>query len=181
MFPGDVLLDAEQIARCFKVSKGHIYNLSSGAPGKDLPFKLVERIGPKVSVSIVEFADYLDTELLTTPPQVPPVPVASKRPAGRPRGSKNAKLAAYAFQSDLRAALCKQEGRRILSQMLDAADDMNLGLGVDEACLQQFVMSKIVLKAQLGAFSTELVDIFINATPPAMGEFDNGPVGLGVD
>jgi hypothetical protein len=48
MFPGELVLDVTQIAKCLKLSRGHIYNLSSA---KKLPFKVDASVEGRVRVS----------------------------------------------------------------------------------------------------------------------------------
>jgi hypothetical protein len=80
MFPNQLVLDIDQIAKCMRVGKGHIYNLVSA---KKLPFRLDKGLA-RSSVSIVRFAQYLDSQLVPEPAQSPTA-VAVRRTAGRPR------------------------------------------------------------------------------------------------
>ena len=86
-FPDQILLSVDDIAKCLKWSKGHIYNLSYK---KELPFPLIDGKGG-VQVSIIAMADYLDGTLepkVEQPNQSTPVSeLVRARRRGRPRGS----------------------------------------------------------------------------------------------
>ena len=59
MFPGKLMLDVDDIAKCLNVSKSHIYNL---VHKEKLPLSLRNNhgLGDKVMVSIGQMARYLD-------------------------------------------------------------------------------------------------------------------------
>jgi len=157
MFPGQILLSVDQIAKCLKWSKGHVYNLSYT---KKLPFPLIEGNGG-VQVSIIAMADYLDT---TLEPKViedrsVPVPdliVAKKR--GRPRGSVTRRQ--MAFQSALSLAIVGQELESSFEALLEEVDALTLKDG-SETCSEKFDHSKhelenSVLKAKTTLFASVL-------------------------
>jgi hypothetical protein len=60
VFPKQVMLDVNDIAKCLNVTAGTIYNLNSTG---QLPFKCRIGISNRLQVSIVELARYLDEEL----------------------------------------------------------------------------------------------------------------------
>lgn len=138
MFPGQILLSVDQIAKCLKWSKGHVYNLSYT---KKLPFPLIEGNGG-VQVSIIAMADYLDT---TLDPKVVednsvPVPeliVAKRR--GRPRGSVTRRQ--MAFQSALSLAIIGQELESYFDELQGEVDALVLPDG-SEPCSEKFDRSK---------------------------------------
>ena len=157
MFPGQILLSVDQIAKCLKWSKGHVYNLSYT---KKLPFPLIEGNGG-VQVSIIAMADYLDT---TLEPKViedrsVPVPdliVAKRR--GRPRGSVTRRQ--MAFQSALSLAIIGQELESSFEALLEEVDSLSMPDGTD-SCSEKFDRSKIeiehsVVKAKTALFASVL-------------------------
>ena len=157
MFPGQILLSVDQIAKCLKWSKGHVYNLSYT---KKLPFPLIEGNGG-VQVSIIAMADYLDT---TLEPKViedrsVPVPdliVAKRR--GRPRGSVTRRQ--MAFQSALSLAIIGQELESSFEALLEEVDEFSLPDG-SETCSEKFDRSKSeiersVVKAKSALFASVL-------------------------
>ncbi len=88
MFPGEAMLDVDQIASLTKYAKGTIYNLASV---DKLPFKPARSLGDRILVSIVEMAEYMDKTMLSSTGveiDAEPVPVIKK--VGRPRGSTKA-------------------------------------------------------------------------------------------
>lgn len=157
MFPGQILLSVDQIAKCLKWSKGHVYNLSYT---KKLPFPLIEGNGG-VQVSIIAMADYLDT---TLEPKViedrsVPVPdliVAKRR--GRPRGSVTRRQ--MAFQVALSLAIIGQELEYTFEALLEEVDALTLKDGF-ETCSEKFDHSKSeiehsVVKGKTVLFATVL-------------------------
>ena len=91
MFPAQILLDVDEIARCMRVSPGHIYNLVSA---KKFPLKLERGFGNRVTVSLVALANYLDKTLLPDT-AVPGYQVIIKKKVGRPRKLQS-QIAAFA-------------------------------------------------------------------------------------
>ena len=90
MFPGQAMLDIDQIASLTKYAKGTIYNLASI---DKLPFKRASDLGDRILVSIVEMAEYMDRTMLSatdTQNDVKTVPVNKK--IGRPRRATKAQL-----------------------------------------------------------------------------------------
>ena len=151
------MLSVDQIAKCLKWSKGHVYNLSYT---KKLPFPLIEGNGG-VQVSIIAMADYLDT---TLEPKViedrsVPVPdliVAKRR--GRPRGSVTRRQ--MAFQSALSLAIIGQELESTFEALLEEVDAITLKDG-SETCSEKFDHSKSeiehsVVKAKTTLFASVL-------------------------
>jgi hypothetical protein len=117
LFPGQAMLDVDQIAALTRYSKGHIYNLAST---KKLPFKIASGLGDKILVSVIEIANYLDSSLLShaqendqseveEPPQ--------KRKPGRPRGSSAASLQMQCFQAELKTSIYQLEFVTILGEI----------------------------------------------------------------
>lgn len=157
MFPGQILLSVDQIAKCLKWSKGHVYNLSYT---KKLPFPLIEGNGG-VQVSIIAMADYLDTTLETKVVEdnsipVPDLIIAKRR--GRPRGSVTRRQ--MAFQSDLSLAIIGQELESTFEALLEEVDALTLKDG-SETCSEKFDHSKIeiehsVVKAKSTLFASVL-------------------------
>lgn len=157
MFPGQILLSVDQIAKCLKWSKGHVYNLSYT---KKLPFPLIEGNGG-VQVSIIAMADYLDTTLepkmiedRSVP--VPDLIVAKRR--GRPRGSITRRQ--MAFQSALSLAIIGQELESSFEALLEEVESLSLPDGT-ETCCEKFDHSKSeiehsVVKAKTALFASVL-------------------------
>lgn len=107
MFPGEVMLNLDQIASLTKYGKGHIYNLNST---DKLPFKVNRDMGGKILVSIVEMAAYMDKAMLSEPPaDSADSPKIAKKGPGRPRGSTKAKADLQAFKAELSAAIARVE------------------------------------------------------------------------
>lgn len=116
-FPGQMLLDIDQIATLTRYSKGHIYNLASA---KKLPFKLATALGDKILVSVIEVADYLDSKLLSANAAAEqPVgnEVPQKRKPGRPRGTTVASLQLHCFQAQLKVSIYRLEFINILEEL----------------------------------------------------------------
>lgn len=154
MFPNQLVLDIEQIAQCMKVGKGHIYNLVSA---KKLPFRLDKGLA-KSSVSIVRFAQYLDSQLVPESAQSQAV-VTAKRAVGRPRKTKQASFRTRLFQSELRTAITQMEGLAALDEAVQLGDDLTMSDDVDEICAQEFESMKMVHKAQLQSLRMRLLDV----------------------
>lgn len=157
MFPGQILLTVDQIAKCLKWSKGHVYNLSYT---KKLPFPLIEGNGG-VQVSIIAMADYLDTTLEPKVVEdrsipVPDLIVAKTR--GRPRGSVARRQ--MAFQSALSLAIVRQELESSFETLLEEVEALSLPDGSD-SCSEKFDRSKheiehSVVKAKTALFASVL-------------------------
>lgn len=157
MFPEQILLSVDQIAKCLKWSKGHVYNLSYT---KKLPFPLIEGNGG-VQVSIIAMADYLDTTLEPKVVEVRSVPVpdliVAKR-RGRPRGSVTRRQ--MAFQSALSLAIIGQELESTFGSLQEEVDALSLPDG-SESCSEKFDQSKSeiersVVKAKSALFAAVL-------------------------
>ncbi len=115
MFPGKMMLDADDIASCMTVSKGHIYNLVNK---KSLPIKINHGLGDRIMVSIVQMAQYLDSRLLDSPePAIPENEPVGKKKVGRPRGTTKAMLEVQFFQSSVRAAIYKADAWKAISDV----------------------------------------------------------------
>lgn len=109
MFPGQVVLNVDEIASLRIWGKRHIYNLSSA---KKLPFKRLA-VGD-LKVTLVEMARYLDSQQTG---EVSHVELPEKRKPGRPRGSKSQQLGVALFQSELKLALLKAEAIQICQEL----------------------------------------------------------------
>ena len=138
-FPGQILLSVDDIAKCLKWSKGHIYNLSYR---KELPFPLIDGKGG-VQVSIIAMADYLDGTLEPKAEPVgysTPVPeLAKARRRGRPRGSVSKRQ--MAFQSSLSLAIVEHELEATFTDLLGAVEAVSMPDG-PESCIEKFDRSK---------------------------------------
>lgn len=126
MFPGKIMLDVDEIASLTTFSKGHIYNLASA---KKLPFKIASDLGDRILVSIIEMADYMDAKLLTkaqenAAPEQGAAP--AKRKVGRPRGTTKATLQVRCFQAQLRSAIYQHEFLRILTDLRQESEAVQL-------------------------------------------------------
>lgn len=157
MFPGQILLTVDQIAKCLKWSKGHVYNLSYT---KKLPFPLIEGNGG-VQVSIIAMADYLDTTLEPKVDEdksipVPDMIVAKRR--GRPRGAVTRRQ--MAFQSALSLAIIGQELESSFNALIQEVETLALCEG-SETCSEKFDRSKneierSIVKAKSALFAAVL-------------------------
>ena len=152
MFPGQILLTVDQIAKCLKWSKGHVYNLSYT---KKLPFPLIEGNGG-VQVSIIAMADYLDTTLEPKVVEdrsipVPDLIVAKTR--GRPRGSVTRRQ--MAFQSSLSIAIVQYEIDTTFEELIGSVESVSLPDG-SESCGQKFEQTKGHIEALLASAKSSL-------------------------
>ena len=132
MFPNQMFLSVDDIAKLLNVSKGHIYNLSS----KDkLPFKLLD-VSDKIQVSIIEMGRYLDSKLEDKQEEKravePSVPSLIKR-KGRPRNSSKIQLA---FQGQLKIAIVEYEFNQIFMGMSHEIEQVQFS--EDGSCLEKF-------------------------------------------
>lgn len=152
MFPGQILLSVDQIAKCLKWSKGHVYNLSYT---KKLPFPLIEGNGG-VQVSIIAMADYLDTTLEPKVVEdrsipVPDLIVAKTR--GRPRGSVTRRQ--MAFQSALALAIVRHEVETTFEELLGDIEEIALP-EVAGSCSERFEHSKCKIETSVAKAGSEL-------------------------
>lgn len=157
MFPNELVLDVDQIAQCMKVCKGHISNL---VHQKKLPFSRYQGLA-RSTVSIIRFAQYLDSQLA---PESKPasIPVAVKKGPGRPRLGSKGNTRTQLFQSQLRAAICNAESLAVLDDAIQSADDMTLCEDGDSNCAREFQNEKMVLKARLQSLRLRFVDIVVS-------------------
>lgn len=155
-FPGQILLSVDDIAKCLKWSKGHIYNLSYR---KELPFPLIDGKGG-VQVSIIAMADYLDGTLepkAETVTYSTPVPeLAKARRRGRPRGSVSKRQ--MAFQSALSMAIIETEVASTFEEMVGSLEAFTLPDG-SESCRDKFDRAKsefegVVSKSRSSLFAS---------------------------
>lgn len=158
MFPGQILLSVDQIAKCLKWSKGHVYNLSYT---KKLPFPLIEGNGG-VQVSIIAMADYLDTTLEPKVVEdrsipVPDLIVAKRR--GRPRGSVTRRQ--MAFQSALSIAIICEELESTFNELLASVESVGLPDG-GESCSEKFDRSKSDIEHMVVSARAELFASFLS-------------------
>lgn len=122
MFPGQVLLSTGDIAKCLKVSKKHIYNLSYT---KTLPVRVMEDCGG-LKVSLVEMAHFFDSQLDQKPDKAESIPVPDlvvTKKRGRPRGSVSKRQ--MAFQSTLLLAIVNEEIALTFDNLLLAVKDLS--------------------------------------------------------
>lgn len=163
-FPGELLLDIDQIATLTKYSKGHIYNLVSA---KKLPFKLATGLGDKILVSVVEMADYMDSKLLSqTGEQAESEPSEVKKRVGRPRGTTSARFQIHAFQGALRAAIYKFEVSEILAELRGVAENVVLISDDRLSCTEKFTLVKISLIDQVSRAEEQFSDIDTRLSTP---------------
>ncbi len=175
MFPGEMMLDVDQIASLTKYSKGHIYNLAS----KDqLPFMPARSLGDRILVSIVEMADYLDSNLLSkgTAKEVVP-PVEEKRKVGRPRGSTKARLEIHSFQSALRTAIYKFEINSILTDLQSAADSLVLSDDATLTCAEKFEAAKSSMLHSVGVAQSQFSEVELSLEIPLAAK-TNAELGI---
>lgn len=167
MFPGQILLTVDQIAKCLKWSKGHVYNLSYT---KKLPFPLIEGNGG-VQVSIIAMADYLDTTLepKVIEDRLVPVPdliVAKRR--GRPRGSVTRRQ--MAFQSALSLAIVGYELESTFADLAAAIEAISLSDG-PETCSKKFDHAKGEIETSVAkARSTLFASVLSLGLPPTQSQ-----------
>lgn len=152
-FPEQILLSVDDIAKCLKWSKGHIYNLSYR---KELPFPLIDGKGG-VQVSIIAMADYLDGTLepkVEALNQSMPVPeMARARRRGRPRGSVSKRQ--MAFQSALSLAIVGEELESTFEMLLADIESIKLQDG-SEPCAQKFDHSRVEIERFVVRAKSEL-------------------------
>lgn len=149
MFPGKLMLNVDDIASLMAYSKGHIYNLAST---KKLPFKIAEGLGDRILVSIIEMADYLDSQLLSKPAEKsgPELGATSiKRKVGRPRGSTKAPLEVRCFQAELRSAIYRHEFTEILSELRKGSEAVLLPSNDAISCQQRMGDVKLSMMDQV--------------------------------
>lgn len=160
MFPGKLMLNANDIARCLSVSKGHIYNLVSQ---KRLPFKITHGLGDQIMVSVVQMAQYLDRGLADAPLAVQPEKTTEgKRKVGRPRGTTKATLKAQLFQSEVRIAIFKAEVRQALFDIGDAVNAVAPDSQNEPISADSIAMNSLLLQSQVRRAHTHLKDIELN-------------------
>ncbi|MGV0954682.1 MAG: hypothetical protein ACOYBR_10250 [Fluviibacter sp.] len=163
-FPGQILLSVDDIAKCLKWSKGHIYNLSYR---KELPFPLIDGKGG-VQVSIIAMADYLDGTLEPKAGPVgysTPVPeLAKARRRGRPRGSVSKRQ--MAFQSALSFAIIGQELESTFDDLSTSVESFALPDGA-ESCSDKFDHSKIEIERMVMKARGALMASVLNLRLPA--------------
>lgn len=162
MFPGQVLLDVDDIAKCLRHSKGHIYNLSSA---KKLPFNVEWGLGDKVQVSIVEMARYLDSKLeqKVEKPTAPELvaPVVTHKKLGRPRGSSKTRIQ-LAFQSQLQVAIIKHEVRLVFEGAETALERIEFDNSETVACADKFAAAKNEMFSLLGQAKSHMNATFLD-------------------
>ena len=159
MYPGTLLLDVDQIARCINWNAGSIYNLLSDSK---LPFK-VQKVGGKRCASILELADYLDGFLTSTQvhleSKADSVVTAKKNGPGRPRGSTKARAEVQIFQAQLRAALCVAESTNAIHAITVMVSLTEIETS-SSICESEFALAKAILTAELGTVAVRLQQTF---------------------
>jgi len=164
MFPGDAMLDVDQIASLTKYAKGTIYNLASV---NKLPFKPARDLGDRILVSIVEMAEYMDkTMLSSTGVEIDAEPVPVKKKVGRPRGTTKAQLEIRCFQSDLRTAIYKFEVKGILSGVRESAERMTMLADDSLSCAEKFSLAKTAQLHSVGAAEAQFEDLEFRLSVP---------------
>ena len=154
MFPGKLMLDADDIASCMQVSTGHIYNLVSK---KTLPIKINHGLGNRVMVSIVQMAQYLDSRLLDSAEKVISVQEPEgKKKVGRPRRSTKARLEVQLFQSSIRAAIYKADALKGMATVIQFVDQFQSAVRSLPAHDSHLNAEVLTLRAQLDAVAVEL-------------------------
>lgn len=164
MFPGKIFLDVKDIARCYNVSSGHIYNLSSA---KKLPFKIEKSKTVGVCVSILAMAKYLDTLLEGegAPDHVQAEAIPKRRP-GRPR--KNGGLTLFSLQSALSFELLVRETTETMSEVVEMISPGNLfhknasGAESVENALHILQVQVMALRSKMIAVSGSLRPQFVD-------------------
>lgn len=155
MYPGILLLDVDQIARCINWNPGSIYNLLSDSK---LPFK-VQKVGGKRCASILELADYLDSFLTSTDvhleSKVDSIVTAKKNGPGRPRGSTKARAEVQIFQAQLRAALCVAESTSAIHSIVAMVSATEIETS-SSTCESEFALAKAILIAEVGTVFVRL-------------------------
>lgn len=159
MFPGVVMLNADQIASITGYSKGTIYNMVSA---KTLPVKVAVGLGDRILVSIVEMAAYMDRTMLSDngsvqDPQPESVPV--KKGVGRPRGTTKAVLQARCFQSELRAALYQYEFKGILVELRQESEGVRLISDDKYSCMERLQQAKTDMLHNVGRAEAQFDEI----------------------
>lgn len=156
MFPGQLMLSIEDIAKTMNVSKGHIYNLSSA---DTLPFKLFkDKLSNRVQVSIIEFAKYLDKSLTQIEDvSKSNVPDLIKKKMGRPRIAKNQAT----FQKTLSLCVMEEEINTMVATMIE--DVSNVEYSDQAKCIENF--NKVKSKALI---ALKKIPIFVNYTTLAL-------------
>ena len=158
MFPGKLMLDVEDIAKCLKVSKGHIYNL---VHREKLPLSLRNNhgLGDKVLVSIGQMARYLDGTLWDSPPPVESKPGFERaRKVGRPRGSTKANLELQLFQSELKGAILRFELGKVFSELREAVNSA-IPSNASSVADHGSDVEALVLKAQVDISSIRMMEV----------------------
>lgn len=167
-FPGKVILDIDDIAAVTDYAKGYIYNLVSA---KKLPFKLINDLGGKIQVSIVELSDYLDSKLLSNAEAADKVEVSSaptKRKVGRPRGTTKAALQVRCFQAELRTAIYQYEIKGILAELRSESEKIMFVADEKYSCAERFENAKSNMLHNVGRAEAkfERVEIDFEALRP---------------
>lgn len=173
MFPDKTFLDVDDIAKCMRVSKAHVYRLSSKnelkvrtAPGSD-----------RLLVSIVEMANYLDSELSDfgvvskkeeSKKEEPP-PIHTLIIRAKPGRKKNSEKHQLAFQSQLAVAIMKVEIENSLADLELYVEE--IALSDDERkCGEKFDDAKASIGQEIKNKMISLMHSYIQlTTPPSQG------------
>lgn len=174
MFPDKAFLDVDDIAKCMRVSTAHVYRLSSKnelkvrkAPGSD-----------RLLVSIVEMANYLDSELSDfgtaskkeEPKKEEPPPVhtlITKPKKGRPRGKSALQIA---FQSQLAVAIMRVEIETVLTDLEHYVEELTFS-DDQRKCAEKFDEAKAKVGSEIKGKKSSLMHSYIQLTvPPSEGE-----------
>ena len=164
MFPGEAMLDVDQIASLTKYAKGTIYNLASI---HKLPFKLAGDLGDRILVSVIEMAEYMDKTMLSSAAvEIGAEPLPVKKKVGRPRGTTKAQLEIRCFQSDLRTAIYKFEVKGILCAVRESAERMTMLADDSLSCAEKFSLAKTAQLHSVGAAEAQFEDIELRLSVP---------------
>lgn len=168
MFPNQVFLSVDDIAKIMAVSKGHIYNLSSR---EKLPFK-VSSLSDKIQVSIVEMAKFLDRQIdeevqekIREEEKKHEVPISSliKKKVGRPRNSSRITAS---FQSQLRMAIVEYEVREVFELMTQNIDSIQYS--DSGSCQEKFESLKSSALDEINQSQVRLNHSFMALNVPAV-------------
>jgi hypothetical protein len=155
MFPKKMMLDADDIAACIGISKGHVYNMVSK---KKFPIRLNPDFGDRIMVSVVQMAKYLDTQLMPVDDQlISKSSVDQKRKVGRPRGSTKAQLQVMCFQSDIKAAILKFEISKAVNGLSSSVHEFLAVIDRSELAGSESVIDALVHLAKIKLIDSNLM------------------------
>lgn len=175
MFPGKTFLDVDDIAKCMSVSKAHIYRLSSK---NELKVRTAEG-SDRLLVSIVEMANYLDSQLsdfgvekkeqpkVEEPPPVHTLIVRAK--SGRRKTSLKQQMS---FQSQLSLAIMRVEVENSLSELQKYVDELSFS-DDDRKCAEKFDEAKSDVRCFVQKQQSSLMYSYLQLTTPVQDINEN--------